>query len=101
MVYVDGPEDIAPAGVSGHKHTVVRATAPGPNGELYCWFQCTVKGGREGREIDAVAMAVACEILGAGEIVMLTLCLYAFIIFILHTPYSILHTPYSILFYYR
>lgn len=34
------------------------------------WYQCTVKGGREGRDIDAVAVAVASEALGAGEILL-------------------------------
>jgi imidazole glycerol-phosphate synthase len=35
-----------------------------------CWFQATVKGGREGRPIDAVALAVAVEALGCGEIML-------------------------------
>lgn len=42
----------------------------GPNGEEYCWWQCTVKGGREGRDLDAVELAVAAEALGAGEILL-------------------------------
>mmetsp|Transcript_21685 Transcript_21685/g.33152 ORF Transcript_21685/g.33152 Transcript_21685/m.33152 type:complete len:560 (-) Transcript_21685:53-1732(-) len=42
----------------------------GPNGEPYCWYQCTVKGGREKRDICAVRVAVACEKLGAGEIML-------------------------------
>ena len=29
----------------------------GPNGEQYCWWQCTVMGGREGRDVDAVQLA--------------------------------------------
>lgn len=29
----------------------------GPNGEKYCWWQVTVKGGREARDIDAVQLA--------------------------------------------
>ena len=44
--------------------------ARGPNGEEYCWWQCTVKGGREGRDLDAVELAVAAEALGAGEILL-------------------------------
>jgi len=35
-----------------------------------CWFQATVRGGREGRPIDAVALAKAVEALGAGEIML-------------------------------
>jgi glutamine amidotransferase/cyclase len=51
-------------------HTVVRSETPGPNGERWCWFQCTVKGGREGRPVDAVRLAAVCERLGAGEILL-------------------------------
>lgn len=36
----------------------------------FCWWQCTIKGGREGRDIDAVALAKAVEALGAGEILL-------------------------------
>lgn len=42
----------------------------GPNGERYCWYQATVKGGREGRPIDAVKLARVCQDLGAGEIML-------------------------------
>ena len=42
----------------------------GPNGEEYCWWQCTVKGGREGRDIDAITLAQGVEALGAGEIML-------------------------------
>lgn len=49
---------------------VIETDIPGPAGERYCWFQCTVKGGREGTEIDAVTLARVCEMLGAGEILL-------------------------------
>lgn len=52
------------------RHQCVETTTPGPNGERYCWFQCTVKGGREGRDVDAIELARACETLGAGEILL-------------------------------
>jgi imidazole glycerol-phosphate synthase len=29
----------------------------GPNGEEYCWWQVTVKGGRETRNMDAITLA--------------------------------------------
>jgi glutamine amidotransferase/cyclase len=51
-------------------HRVIETAVPGPNGERFCWFQCTVKGGREGRPVDAVTLAEACEALGAGEILL-------------------------------
>ncbi len=35
-----------------------------------CWYQCTVKGGRKGRDVDALQLAQTCEKLGAGEILL-------------------------------
>ena len=61
-VYVASPEDTP--------HHAVETAVPGPNGERYCWYQCTVMGGREGREMDAVTLARICEELGAGEILL-------------------------------
>ncbi|MCP4040364.1 MAG: imidazole glycerol phosphate synthase subunit HisF [Gammaproteobacteria bacterium] len=61
-VYVKAPEDTP--------HQTIRTAIPGPNGEQYCWFQCTVKGGREGRELDAMEFAQAAEELGAGEVLL-------------------------------
>ncbi|MEA3639566.1 MAG: imidazole glycerol phosphate synthase subunit HisF [Lamprobacter sp.] len=61
-VYVQSPDET--------ERKVIETTAPGPNGERYCWFQCTVKGGREGREVDAIELAQVCEQLGAGEILL-------------------------------
>ncbi|MFW8600967.1 imidazole glycerol phosphate synthase subunit HisF [Desulfobacterota bacterium M19] len=51
-------------------HHVIKTTQPGPNGEEYCWYQCTVKGGREGCDLDALTLAQICEKLGAGEILL-------------------------------
>ncbi len=51
-------------------HATVKASVAGPNGEEYCWYQCTVKGGREGRDLDVVQFVTACEELGAGEILL-------------------------------
>ena len=61
-VYVARPEDVS--------HVVIETALPGPQGEKYCWYQCTVKGGREGRDLDAVTLARVCEELGAGEILL-------------------------------
>ena len=61
-VYVKKPESV--------KHRVIKTEIPGPNGESYCWYQCTIKGGREGRNLDAVTLAQVCEKLGAGEILL-------------------------------
>lgn len=51
-------------------HRVIETALPGPQGERYCWYQCTVKGGREGRPLDAITLAQVCEQLGAGEILL-------------------------------
>jgi glutamine amidotransferase/cyclase len=61
-VYVKSPDDT--------DHNCIKTTVPGPNGEQYCWYQCTVRGGREGRDLDAVQLASSCEVLGAGEILL-------------------------------
>ncbi len=61
-VYLRSPENVI--------HHVIKTAIPGPHGESYCWYQCTIKGGREGRDIDAITFAKACEKLGAGEILL-------------------------------
>ncbi len=61
-VYVTSPD--------ATDHQVIKTAFPGPGGETWCWYQCTVKGGREGRNLDAVTLAKACEELGAGEILL-------------------------------
>lgn len=52
------------------KHSLVHSANRGPNGEEYCFWQCTVKGGREARDLGAVELAQAVEALGAGEILL-------------------------------
>jgi imidazole glycerol phosphate synthase glutamine amidotransferase subunit len=69
VVSVD-PRRIYANSVDEVNHTVIETAIPGPNGERYCWYQCTIKGGREGRDIDAVTLAQVCEKLGAGEILL-------------------------------
>ncbi|MFP4603551.1 MAG: imidazole glycerol phosphate synthase subunit HisF, partial [Halochromatium sp.] len=61
-VYVHAPD--------ATERPAIETAIPGPNGERFCWFQCTVKGGREGRDVDAVELARVCEQLGAGEILL-------------------------------
>ena len=61
-VYVNSPDDTP--------HHTIETNIPGPAGEKYCWYQCTVLGGREGRELDAFQLAKSCEELGAGEILL-------------------------------
>jgi glutamine amidotransferase/cyclase len=61
-VYVSDP--------ASTKHKTTETSKPGPNGERYVWWQCTVKGGREGRDLGAVELSQAVEQLGAGEILL-------------------------------
>ncbi|KAF8009133.1 hypothetical protein BT93_J0195 [Corymbia citriodora subsp. variegata] len=61
-MYINSPEDV--------EFRSTRVTNPGPNGEEYAWYQCTVNGGREGRQIGAYELAKAVEELGAGEILL-------------------------------
>ncbi len=61
-IYVKSPDAV--------KHRTIETAAVGSEGERFCWYQCTVKGGREGRDVDAITLAKACEELGAGEILL-------------------------------
>ncbi len=61
--WVDSPDE-------AKGHHLIQPPEPGPENQAYCWYQCTVQGGRETRDLDAVALAVACEALGAGEILL-------------------------------
>lgn len=61
-VYLRDPDDV--------EFKAVQVTKPGPHGEGYAWYQCTVNGGREGRPIGAYELAKAVEELGAGEILL-------------------------------
>ncbi|POY72445.1 hypothetical protein BMF94_4271 [Rhodotorula taiwanensis] len=78
-VYSKSLEDIA----EPHRSSAVDLAGPlrsapdtklrddlGPNGERYCWYQCTVSGGREVRDLDVVQLAQGVEKLGAGEILL-------------------------------
>ena len=51
-------------------HHTIKTTHLGPSGEEYCWYQCTIKGGREGRDLDACQLVTAVEAMGAGEILL-------------------------------
>ncbi len=62
-VWVSSPEQAA-------GHHVIQSSETGPNQERYCWYQCTVQGGRKAMDIDAVTLAKACQELGAGEILL-------------------------------
>lgn len=52
------------------RHATVKTSYPGPKGEEYCWYACTIKGGRETRDLDVVELTQAVEAMGAGEILL-------------------------------
>ena len=61
-IYVKSP--------SSTPHHTISTVFPGPEGERFCWYQCTIKGGREGRDLDIRQLLVAVEAMGAGEILL-------------------------------
>lgn len=61
-VYVSGPEATA--------HHTIKTKFPDSNGQDTCWYQCTIKGGREMRDIDVRQLVQAVEAMGAGEILL-------------------------------
>lgn len=61
-VYTKSPDET--------NHHTIKTQYPGPFGEGYCWYQCTIKGGREGRDIDVHQLVRAVEAMGAGEILL-------------------------------
>ncbi|SCU81167.1 LAFA_0C03092g1_1 [Lachancea sp. 'fantastica'] len=61
-VYVDGPEST--------KNKTFKTKYPNEKGQEWCWYQCTIKGGRESRDIGVWEVTRACEALGAGEVLL-------------------------------
>ncbi|KAL4800087.1 Cyclase [Aspergillus venezuelensis] len=61
-VYVSNPEDT--------KHTTIETKHPNATGQTFCWYQCTIKGGRETRDLDVCQLVQAVEAMGAGEILL-------------------------------
>ncbi|PWY63304.1 imidazole glycerol phosphate synthase HisHF [Aspergillus heteromorphus CBS 117.55] len=61
-VYVSRPEDT--------KHHTIKTKYPNAAGQNYCWYQCTIKGGRESRDLDVWQLSKAVEAMGAGEILL-------------------------------
>ncbi|KAI0164479.1 imidazole glycerol phosphate synthase HisHF [Hypoxylon sp. FL1284] len=70
VVSIDPKRVYVPNGVDATRHSTIRTRFPGPKGEEYCWYACTIKGGRETRDIDVVELVQAVEAMGAGEILL-------------------------------
>ncbi|KAL8868996.1 MAG: hypothetical protein Q9174_004603 [Haloplaca sp. 1 TL-2023] len=52
------------------EHNTIETSRPGPLNERFCWYQCTVKGGRESVDLDVQQLVQAVEAMGAGEILL-------------------------------
>ncbi|KAL5333292.1 hypothetical protein BJX70DRAFT_381484 [Aspergillus crustosus] len=61
-VYVNRPEDT--------KHHTLKTKYPSSTNQTFCWYQCTIKGGREVRDLDVCQLVKAVEAMGAGEILL-------------------------------
>jgi imidazole glycerol-phosphate synthase len=69
VVSVD-PRRVYASSPDATPHHAFPTRFPGPNGEAFCWYQCTVKGGREARDLDVRQLVQAVEALGAGEVLL-------------------------------
>jgi glutamine amidotransferase/cyclase len=69
VVSVD-PKRVYVSDPSGTKHNTIPTVTLGPNGEKNCWYACTIKGGRETRDMDVIELTQAVEAMGCGEILL-------------------------------
>ncbi|OAL36819.1 imidazoleglycerol phosphate synthase, cyclase subunit [Fonsecaea nubica] len=69
VVSVD-PKRIFVSSPSETTHHTVRTAFPDAHGREYVWYACTIKGGRETRDLDVVQLCTAVQALGAGEILL-------------------------------
>ncbi|KAF3762937.1 hypothetical protein M406DRAFT_45364 [Cryphonectria parasitica EP155] len=69
VVSVD-PKRVYVAGPDATPHSTVKTSQPGPGGEEHVWYACTIKGGRETRDLDVVQLCRAVEAMGCGEILL-------------------------------
>lgn len=69
VVSVD-PKRVYVSSKTETSHHTITTDFPGPNGETVCWYACTIKGGRETRDLDVVDLVQAVEAMGAGEILL-------------------------------
>lgn len=69
VVSVD-PKRIYVSAANPTTHHTIPTIHPGPNGETECWYACTIKGGRETRDLDVVQLVTAVQAMGTGEILL-------------------------------
>lgn len=69
VVSVD-PKRVCVSSPDATSHHTIRTKFPGPNGEEYAWYACTIHGGRTTRDFDVIQLVTAVEAMGAGEILL-------------------------------
>jgi len=69
VVSVD-PKRVFVSSPSDTPHHTIKTVFPDPHGCEYVWYACTVKGGRETRDLDVRQLVQAVEAMGAGEILL-------------------------------
>jgi imidazole glycerol-phosphate synthase len=69
VVSVD-PKRIFVSETTDTKHHCIKTNLPSEYGPEYVWYACTIKGGRETRDMDVVELVQAVEAMGAGEILL-------------------------------
>lgn len=52
------------------KNQCIQTNFPDKKGRTWCWYQCTIRGGRESRDLGVWELTRACEQLGAGEVLL-------------------------------
>ncbi|KAI1262730.1 putative bifunctional histidine biosynthesis protein hishf [Xylariaceae sp. FL1019] len=70
VVSVDPKRVYVPESPDATRHNTLPTRFPGPKGEKSCWYACTIRGGRETRDLDVVELAIAVEAMGAGELLL-------------------------------
>lgn len=61
-VYVNKPDET--------RNKTFQSRIANEKGQTWCWYQCTIKGGRESRDLGVWELTKACEALGAGEVLL-------------------------------
>ena len=69
VVSVD-PKRVYVASASDTTHHTIHTKFPDAQGRDHVWFACTIKGGRETRDLDVTQLVTAVEALGAGEVLL-------------------------------
>lgn len=70
VVSVDPKKVYIKTGEEAQSHHYVRSSEKDADGRSLCWYACTIKGGRETRDLDVVQLVKAVEAMGAGEILL-------------------------------